>query len=319
MNRVADRHVQLPERLKSPATRHRVFSNDDEDDATELIVRTIFQLPLMIAAVAMTVGTARAQTCDVYSSHVYRSGTVSTGVFYTRNYNTNAYEERRVYEAPRRSSTRVYRIQIPVERPKQSPYRSSPPLQRADSKHESPGFDDSDYKYATIPREIERQAVERPEKATAPDLRAESRDAWQALIDGYTKRAFSMFGELCSEQPQDVQYKIGYGLAAAAAGSHKTAIWSMRRAFSQSKTNIAPIPVGHSIAGLLDDLIMHYETDALTPLENRDANFMIAALLYLGHDTDGALDSVQTAREHGDLNRSTTNLRHFLLAEVNVQ
>jgi hypothetical protein len=46
MNRAADRHVQLPELLKSPATRQKAFSNeeDEEDDATELIVRANFDL-----------------------------------------------------------------------------------------------------------------------------------------------------------------------------------------------------------------------------------------------------------------------------------
>jgi len=53
-------------------------------------------------------------------------------------------------------------------------------------------------------------------------------------------------------------------------------------------------------------------------MTNRDANFMLAAVNYLRHDIEGALQAVETARAYGDLNRSTINLRHILLADANV-
>jgi hypothetical protein len=213
----------------------------------------------------------------------------------------------------------VYYIRVPKARPQPPRYASSPTIGRLESTGieaiEESDYELPDFYFPAEPPEIE---TPQPPGPTAPTHVSAGRTAWRILADGREKLAFTAFGELCSEYPGHAQYKLGYSLAAAGAGNDRTAIWAMRRTFALAASGVGPIPINANLARVLDRIAAYYADLAAAPMTNRDANFMLAAVNYLRHDIEGALQAVETARAYGDLNRSTINLRHILLADANV-
>ena len=266
------------------------------------------------------------QTCYSYGTRVYYSGSSGgTSVTWSQGYEGDRYQERRVDETPvrrRRTTTtnRVYYITVPAARPQQPRYASSPTIVLPKSTGIE-AIEESDYELPDFDFPVEPPEIKTPQPpaSTTPAHVSAGRTAWRILADGRKQLAFTAFGELCSEYPDHAQYKLGYSLAAAGAGNDRTAIWAMRRTFALAANGIGPIPINANLAKMLDRVAAYYADSAATPMTNRDANFMLAAVNYLRHDIDGALQAVEAARAYGDLNRSTINLRHILLANADVQ
>lgn len=266
------------------------------------------------------------QTCYSYGTRVYDSGYSSgTSVIWSQGNDAGRYQERRVYETPARrrrptTTNRVYYISVPEARPQQPRYASSPTIVLPESTGIE-AIEESDYELPDFDFPVDPPDIETPQPpaSTAPAHVSAGRTAWRILADGRKQLAFTAFGELCSEYPGHAQYKLGYSLAAAGAGNDRTAIWAMRRTFALSANSIGPIPINANLAKMLDRVAAYYADLAATPMTNRDANFMLGAVNYLRHDINGALQAVEAARAYGDLNRSTINLRHILLADADVQ
>lgn len=143
-------------------------------------------------------------------------------------------------------------------------------------------------------------------------------DGWEALAEGKSGQALSIFGHAAKSSPRDGVPKAGYALAMASAGSFDRGIWGMRRAFLYQPENLPELARKAGVHEIVDELIAHYEYELDDGDGHPDAAFMVAALNLLNGRPAAAQSASVRAAEAGDNSKSLRNLRQLLLSNKSV-
>jgi len=146
--------------------------------------------------------------------------------------------------------------------------------------------------------------VEKPRET--PDFSV----GWEHLAAGRDDDALKYFSTRVQRWSGVSAAKAGYALAAAQMRDRSRAVWSMRRAFRIDDGALGYLPLDTRLRQLveLQESRFAYDADDSAGRDRRDALFMVAALRYIQHEPDLALEAAYQARDEGDHDSSLTAL-----------
>ncbi|MAE65659.1 MAG: hypothetical protein CMJ18_15430 [Phycisphaeraceae bacterium] len=140
--------------------------------------------------------------------------------------------------------------------------------------------------------------------------------AWSLLGQQEHEQAFGAFDAIGRAGPHAAEARIGHAVVAAITGRLAVGARSMRDAIALDAAALHALPQEPPVGDTLADLVPRYEHAAEEIVTANDATFMIAALLYLLGDLDGAQVRILTVDEVGDDAASTRNLRERIEAAI---
>jgi len=134
---------------------------------------------------------------------------------------------------------------------------------------------------------------------------------WSLLAEGRYPSAAAAFGQQAQLGPQAGEPKVGYALAAAAAGDLETGLWAMRRACRLDPRSMETIALDANTQPVVEGLVSRYEV-----AQTSGAPFMRASLHALLRQWEPAQQAINTAVTGGDRQVSTVNLKRMLDGRV---
>lgn len=136
---------------------------------------------------------------------------------------------------------------------------------------------------------------------------------WELLAEGNAVEAVSVFAAASAAFPDAGGPKAGYAIAQAMTGDLPTGVWAMRRALAVDPVGLHVLALDEDLRTRLQLVIERYAANRLgRPSQRVDGAFMVAALSYLVHDTQGARSALADARGLGDGTNSTENLMRLV-------
>lgn len=149
--------------------------------------------------------------------------------------------------------------------------------------------------------------------ATAPYSanRPVGTSGWSLLAEGRYPSAAAAFGQQAQLSPQAGEPKVGYALAAAAAGDLETGLWAMRRACRLDPQSMETIALDANTQPVVEGLVSRYEV-----AQTNGAPFMQASLHALLRQWEPAQHAINVAVTGGDRQASTVNLKRMLDGRV---
>jgi len=155
----------------------------------------------------------------------------------------------------------------------------------------------------------------------AADYAADSR-GWSLLAQNRPREALRAFGREAERNPTHGGPKVGYALAAAAAGDLDTGVWAMRRACRIDPHTMEQLHVdafGPGVEKTVEQLGEHYAEFLKRDDRDGDTPFMLASLRYLQGEYPQAKEAIETAVARGDTRPSSRNLQQAIAHRVRDQ
>jgi hypothetical protein len=141
---------------------------------------------------------------------------------------------------------------------------------------------------------------------------------WEHLANGRDENALKFFSNRVRKWGDSSSAKAGYAFAAAQMHDRSRAVWSMRRAFRIDNGDLGYLPLDTRLRRLAELLESRYVYDAQnsTGRDHRHALFMVAALRYILHEPEAALDAAYAAQDSGDHDSSLDALIRIAESEL---
>jgi len=137
---------------------------------------------------------------------------------------------------------------------------------------------------------------------------------WTVLAQGEFQTALDIFAKDAEYFPNAGIPKVGYAIAAAAAGDLMQSVIAMREAFHIDPDSIHYLQFDDKVLAIINDLIDIFEDSLQENAKQPDEAFMLSALNYLKHDYGSAHEAIGRAIMDGDNSPSVYNL-HVLIDE----
>ncbi|MBI4005526.1 MAG: hypothetical protein HY356_02555 [Gammaproteobacteria bacterium] len=137
---------------------------------------------------------------------------------------------------------------------------------------------------------------------------------WTVLAQGELQTALDIFAKDAEYFPNAGIPKVGYAIAAAAAGDLTQGVIAMREAFHIDPDSIHYLQFDDKVLAIINDLIDIFEDSLQENAKQPDEAFMLSALNYLKHDYGSAHEAIGRAIMDGDNSPSVYNL-HVLIDE----
>lgn len=142
---------------------------------------------------------------------------------------------------------------------------------------------------------------------TAPDVDASG--AWEQLQDGRAEEALAAFSTWALAEPEDMNHKLGYGLAAAIIGDKLTASYALRLVY-RDRGYVMKGPLHAGLNGTLARLIERYDDGLARMKEPADETFLAAAFCHLSDRPEQGLRILAETKTE-ELPESSPELKHL--------
>lgn len=124
------------------------------------------------------------------------------------------------------------------------------------------------------------------------------RGANEALAVGEYRIAQELYGEAASENPDQIQVRIGYAIASAHLGDHAAAVWALGRALESNPRAFEPTLISSAVREGLTDLAMSLRVE-LESEPTTEGWLLLAAVEHLRLRSGAAEDAWNAARDAG--------------------
>ena len=133
------------------------------------------------------------------------------------------------------------------------------------------------------------------------------RGANDALAAGRYRIAQELYGEAASENPNQINVRIGYAIASAHLGDQPAAVWALGRALESNPRAFEPTLISSAVREGLTDLAMSIRVDQ-EAAPTAEGWLLLAAVEHLRLRSGAAEDAWNAARDAGADDRVLRNL-----------
>lgn len=128
------------------------------------------------------------------------------------------------------------------------------------------------------------------------------------LVSGKLKQAVSVFARQAEADPGNAVPKLGYSIAMSELGELELGVWAMRRAVRTSPEALRGAEIDNRLRPRVAALLDVYHPSDSDSSHGDDAHFMVASLLWVLGDIEGARAAIAAAAADGDEHDSTLAL-----------
>ena len=168
-------------------------------------------------------------------------------------------------------------------------------------------------------RDAENDEMELEEEPLSLDFPAASArlptmdesQGWEHLRHGQAQEALTVFSWWAMAEPDNLDHKLGYGLAAAMSGDKITAAYALRVVYERKAPVDLP-SIDTPLQRVLEDLAGRYRETVEPGPPSRDDLFVAGALSHLLRQPAAGLRFVKRALDSGEHSPSLEHLQHAL-------
>ncbi|MCA9295244.1 MAG: hypothetical protein KC983_01980, partial [Phycisphaerales bacterium] len=133
---------------------------------------------------------------------------------------------------------------------------------------------------------------------------------WDLLVQGRIHAAVNVFIEETTMYPGHATPRVGFALCAALQHDDDAAIWAMKRAFSIDPETLLRFAGSDDLNEEIHGLMTHYVARVTADEDDRDAQFMVAALHFLLGDNDASGTNIDAVLASGTGRNASRQLRN---------